>query len=248
MFLLGDLFMYTQTDPATGRTQTVRDSSINSSEDLRAFLATRPELAADRGLRYASYLQKSTAAGIAAILPLVTHRGRAIEVRLREELMAEDMDRYDIIYLGPISRIGPLAAGLNEASRFRFDAVTSGITDVKLAKMHAPEGELSGQHKDYALVSRLRAPGGNQILIITAGGRNAGLAQVVRSLTTEEGIARFDGRLAEAGVDGDGAFETLMSVTGYRQTDLSAEILQVESLDKAGETAGALALATEPAR
>ena len=48
LFVLGDIFMYTQTDPATGRTQTVRDPGISSGEELRAFLASNPSLASDR--------------------------------------------------------------------------------------------------------------------------------------------------------------------------------------------------------
>jgi hypothetical protein len=230
MFLLGDMFMYTQTDPATGRLQWVRDSTIISSDDLRAFLASRPELAADRGLRYASYVQKSTAAGIAAILPILNRQGRQFEVRLRDELRAEDMEQYDIVYLGPVGRIGPLAAGLNKQSRFRFDRDTSGFMDTSVGELHAPEGELSSDRTDYALVSRVRGPGGNLIMIITAGGRGAGLAQVIRSTTSPEGLERFDSALQAAGVGKSDAFEALLSVTGYKQTDLSADIMQLQQL------------------
>lgn len=230
MFLLGDLFMYTQTDTVTGRVQWVRDSSIISGDDLRAFLATHPALAADRGLRYASYVQKSTAAGIAAILPIVHREGRQVEVRLRDELRAEDMADYDIVYLGPVGRIGPLAEGLNKLSRFRFDRDTSGVLDTTMGELHAPEGELSSARTDYALVSRLRGPGGNLIMIITAGGRGAGLAQVIRSATSVEGLERFDHALQRAGVGESDAFEALLSVTGYKQTDLSADIVQLQHL------------------
>jgi hypothetical protein len=230
MFLLGDLFMYTQTDPVTGRVQWVRDTSIISSDDLRAFLASKPELAADRGLRYASYVQKSTAAGIAAILPILNHEGRQFEVRLRDELRAEDMEQYDIVYLGPVGRIGPLAAGLNKQSRFRFDRDTFGVLDTSVGQLHTPEGELSRERTDYALVSRQRGPGGNLIMIITAGGRGAGLTQVIRSTTSPDGLERFDDALQEAGVGRSDAFEALLSVTGYKQTDLSADIMQLQQL------------------
>jgi hypothetical protein len=227
MFVLGDLFMYTQSDPVTGRTQTVRDPQINSSDDLRAFLATQPQLAAERGLRYASYVQKSTAAGMAAIIPIITGSPRPTEVRLRDELRAEDLQRYDIIYLGPISRIGPLDGSFYGHSRYRFDAPSSVLTDVRTNQAYKPEGDLGGHHKDYALVSRFRGPAGNTIVVITAGGRNAGLQQVVRAVTTAEGLGLFDQRLRDAGADDADAFEALLEVTGYKQTDLSAGIVEI---------------------
>jgi hypothetical protein len=208
----------------------VRDPQINSSDDLRAFLAGNPTLAADRGLRYASYIQKSTAVGMATIIPVIDRAGRRFEVRLRDELRAEDMRAYDIIYVGPMARIGPLDAHLHGGSRFRFDAASSGVTDIESGQLHLPEGDLGGHHKDYALVSRFEGPGGNHILIITAGGRNAGLAQVVRTATSAEGLASFQRGFREAGIGESDAFEALLSVTGYKQTDLAAEILAVRRL------------------
>ena len=48
-------------------------------------------------------VQKSAAMGMADILPLVAQPGRRVEVRLRDELMAEDLQTHDIIYVGPIA-------------------------------------------------------------------------------------------------------------------------------------------------
>jgi hypothetical protein len=231
MFVLGDLFMYTQTDPVTGRVLTVRDPRINSSDDLRAFLAGHPGLAAERGLRYSSYIQKSTALGMATIIPIIDSPGRRFEVRLREELRAEDMREYDIVYVGPMARIGPLQANLQGALRFRFDARNQGVTDMESGQTHLPEGDLADHHKDYALVSRFEGPGGNHILIITAGGRNAGLAQVVHTATSAEGLDAFRRKFQEAGVDAADSFESLLSVTGFKQTDLAAEIMAMRRLD-----------------
>ncbi len=229
MFVLGDLFMYTQSDPSTGRTLTVRDSRINSSEDLRAFLATSPALAAERGLRYSTMLQKSTAVSMVEILQVLGNPGRQLEVRLRDELRAEDIQRYDIIYVGPVTRLGPLASDYHIRSRYRFDAATSGITDTTSGKVYLPEGELGDHHKDYALVARYPGPAGNSIMVFTSGGRNAGLLQVVRTLTTPEGMDKFWSAAGSAAAP-PAAFEALVAVTGYKQTDLAADLVQLHTL------------------
>jgi hypothetical protein len=227
LFVLGDIFMYSQTDPATGRTQTVRDPQISSADELRAFLASNPALASVRGLRYASYLQKSTAIALAKVLPIVAAPGREIEVRLRDELRTEDFARYDIVYVGPLMRLGPLDAALQGVGQYRFDPATSGIADVRGDKAFVPEGDLGEHRKDYALVSRFRGPEGSQVVIITAGGRNAGLTQVVRTVTTPDGLEPFERALREAKVDPHSAFQAVLEVAGYKQTDLSAVLVDL---------------------
>jgi hypothetical protein len=230
MIVLGDLFMYTQTDPGTGRVQTVRDTEINSSEDLRAFLASNPSFAADRGLRYVTMIQKSAAVGMASILQLVSKPGRSVEVRVRDEVQVEDIRNNDIIYIGPLVRLGPLAGHYQVRSRYRFDAPTAAVKDLVTDKSFLPEGELGSQHLDYALAARFDGPTGNHILIFTSGGRNAGLLQIVRTLTSTEGLAELEKRLAAKSGEMPDSFEALMSVTGFKQTDLGAEFVAVHAL------------------
>jgi len=229
MFVLGDLFMYTQTDANTGRTLTVRDSQINTSEDLRAFLASQPGLAAGRGLRYSTMIQKSTAVSMVEILQILGNRGRQVEVRLRDELRAEDLQRYDIVYVGPVTRLGPLTSDYHMQSRYRFDSATAGITDTVAGKTYQPEGTLGDHHMDYGLVARYPGPAGNSIMVFTSGGRGAGLSQVVRTLTTAEGLDKFwkaDGAV----VTPPPAFEAVVAVSGYKQTDISAVLVQLHAL------------------
>ncbi len=231
MFVLGDLFMYSQTDPKTGRTQTVRDTQINSSDDLRAFLASNPTLAADRGLRYSTVLQKSTAVGMAQILQIVNSPGRQIEIRLRDELQADDIRNNDIIYVGPITRLGPLASDYHQQSRFHFDAETSGVTDTKSGKAYLPEGTLGAHHTDYALIARYPGPTGNSIMVFTSGGRSAGLLQIVRTLTTAAGLKDFWTTTGAESATLPAAFEALLIVSGYKQTDLAASLVELHALN-----------------
>ena len=115
--VLGDLFMYTQVDPTTGRTLTVRDSEINSSEELRQFLASNPSLSAERGQRYATLIPKSAAVGMAAILPIVARPGRRVEVRILDELQVDDIRNNDIIFIGAAGANGPAGRPLPACDR-----------------------------------------------------------------------------------------------------------------------------------
>jgi hypothetical protein len=188
-------------------------------------------------------IQKSAAVGMASVLQIVSRPGRRVDVRVRDEVQVEDIRNNDIIYIGPLVRLGPLAGHYQMRSRYRYDAATSGVTDLVSEKAFLPEGELGGQHKDYALAARFEGPTGNHIMIFTSGGRNAGLLQIVRTLTSPKGLQEFESRLRAKSGSLPQSFEALMSVTGFRQTDLAAEFIAVHALPTAAPAQPAAAQA-----
>jgi hypothetical protein len=228
--VLGDLFMFTQLDARTGRTLTVRDPQINSSEELRAFLANNPSFAAERGQRYVSVIQKTAAIGMADILRIVDRPDRHIEVTVRDELQPDQVRNNDIVYVGPLGGLGPLFGYYQSRSRYRVDASDSALTDLDAHKTFASRGTLAAEREDYALVAKFLGPTGNYIMVVTAGVRNAGVLQIVRTVTSPEGLSRLEAKLhARPGMLPD-SFEALLTVTGFRQTDLSAEVIDVNPL------------------
>ena len=230
MLVLGDGFMYTNVDPLTGRVQLIRDRAINSSEELRVFLAANPSIAPGRGQRYTSMLQKSTAVGMAAVLRLVSHPGREIEVRARDDLQVDDLQKYDIVYIGPLSRLGPLAGYYELQSRYRYDQQSTGIRDIVTGKSFVPEGELTSKHTEYALAARFIGPGGHRIVVLTPGGRNSGMLLTVRTFTSEKGLRELEKRLLAFQGPLPESFEALLSLTSFGQTDVAAEVIDVHTL------------------
>lgn len=233
MLVLGDGFMYTNVDPLTGRVQLIRDRAINSSEELRVFLAQNPSIAPGRGQRYTSMLQKSTTIGMASVLRLVSHPGRQIEVRARDDLQVDDLQKYDIIYIGPLSRLGPIAGYYELQSRYRYDARSTAIRDIVTGKTYLPEGEITVKHTEYALAARFVGPSGNHIVILTPGARNSGMLLTVRTLTSPKSLKELEERLRASQDPLPDAFEALLSVTSFGQTDVAAEVLDVHSLPNA---------------
>lgn len=247
MLVLGDGFMYTNVDPLTGRVQLIRDRAINSSEELRIFLAQNPSIAPGRGQRYTSMLQKSTTIGMASVLRLVSHPGRQIEVRARDDLQVDDLQKYDIIYIGPLSRLGPLAGHYELQSRYRYDPQSTAIQDIVTGKTYLPEGELTVKHTEYALAARFVGPGGNHIVILTPGARNSGMLLTVRTFTSPAGLQDLQKRLQTSRNPPPDSFEALLSVTSFGQTDVAAEVLAVHALPNSAPVSSRAATET-PAR
>jgi len=230
MLVLGDGFMYTNVDRLTGRVQLIRDRAINSSEELRVFLAANPSIAEGRGQRYTSMLQKSTTLGMASVLRLVSHPGRQIEIRPRDDMQVDDLQKYDIIYIGPLSRLGPLAGYYELQSRYRYESKTNSVRDIVTGKSFVPEGELTDKHTEYALAARFIGPGGNHILILTPGGRNSGMLLTVRTFTSTKELQDIARRLLDSHKPLPDSFEALLSVTSFGQTDVASEVLDVHAL------------------
>jgi len=228
--ILGDLFMFTQLDDKTGRTLTVRDSAINSDEELRSFIAKHPSLAAGRGERNTTMVQKGVAVSMASVLHIVDRPGRRVEVAVREDVPVDDILNHDIIYLGPLVRLGSLNRHYEYRSRYRYSADGPKILDVVTNKAFVPEGSLAGQHLDYALAAKFLGPTGNQIMIFSSGARNGGLLQIVRTLTSADGLKKFDKRLTEKSLHDPDSFEALLTVTGFKQTNLAADVIAVDAL------------------
>jgi hypothetical protein len=239
MLVLGDGFMYTNVDPLTGRVQYIRDRAINSSEELRIFLAANPSIAQGRGQRYTSMLQKSTTLGMVNVLRLVSHPGRQVEVRLRDDLQVEDFQKYDIVYIGPLSRLGLLAGHYELQSRYRYESKTASVRDVVTGKSFVPEGEVTDKHTEYALAARFIGPGGHRILLLTPGGRNSGMLLTVRAFTSTEKLQDIGRRLLAFHTPQPDSFEALLSVTSFGQTDVAAEILDVHPLPNTEDGAAA---------
>jgi len=229
MLVLGDGFMYTNVDPTTGRVQYIRDRAINSSEELRVFLSQNPSIAQGRGQRYTSMLQKSTALAMTSVLRLVSHPGRTVEVRLPDDVQVDDIRRYDIIYVGPISRLGALAGYYETQSRYRYDPQLDSLRDIETDQSFLPEGGFTEKHTEYALAARFVGPSDNHIVILTPGTRNSGMGQIIRMFTTAEGLAELQKKLDAQGQHTD-SFEALLLVTSFRLTDVAGELLAVHPL------------------
>jgi hypothetical protein len=225
--ILGDLFMYTQIDPQTGRTVTVRDAAVNSSDEMRALLASNPSFAAGRGQRYVTMIQKTVAVGMAPVMRIIDKPGRRIEMVAQDDVSTDTIRNNDVIYLGPLVRLGALGSHYALQSRYRYNSDGQTITDVATGKTFMPEGTLSAQHVDYALAAKFVGPTGNHIMIFTAGARNAGVLQIVRTVTSAEGVAKIDERLKANNHPPVESFEALLTVTGFKQTDLMADIVDI---------------------
>lgn len=130
--------------------------------------------------------------------------GRTLTVR--DELQTEQILNNDIIYIGPLTGLGPLFGYYESRSRYRFNPADSTLTDIEAHRAFSPQGALSAERLD------------------------AGPLQVVWTVTSSEGLGRLESKLRTVAGALPDSFEALLSVAGFRQTDLSADVVAVSPL------------------
>lgn len=230
--VLGDLLLYGRKDPATGRIDFVANRSIHTLAQLRALAAAHPDmvLAENR----TTMVPKSVVYGLAHVLPVVATRPD-VEVRILDELQLEDIRNNDIIYIGPMVRLGPLADYFFARSRYRYEGEHWRMTDSISQKVYSFED--GGERlTDHGLFATFEGPSGNRIMLFTSVARDVGLLQIIRTMTSASGLEAVRRRLAGPGEPLPGSFEVLMTVTGYGRTDTNAELVDVHAMRAPDET------------
>ncbi|HEY8521613.1 MAG TPA: hypothetical protein VIN61_16190 [Gammaproteobacteria bacterium] len=220
LIALGDFFVFREASEE-GRIRFIRDIEINSPEDLSR-LASEPAWARPADL---TYLPKSTAFTLEAILPVVQATGKRVSLKLMSEVTGEDLREHDLIYIGFIRSMGPLQDYFFRSSSFSSPHPFVQLHDKKSGEVFVSSEDSFGHTRDYGLFARIPGPGKGDMLIFT-GIRDIGILHAVRALT-EPDRAR---ELAEqVGLDMEGVaspIEILFEVSGYHRTDLQATIVR----------------------
>jgi hypothetical protein len=138
----------------------VRDPLINNTEQLRAYLAKFPDAAEFDQQRQTTLVPKGVVYGLASILPLVSGGNRPVEVTLLDEFQLKDIRDKDIIYIGPLVRLGPLGDHFFRSSRYEFDVDSMRLTDSVTHKSFELEG-VEERITDHGLFATFPGPSRN---------------------------------------------------------------------------------------
>ena len=227
--VLGDYYIFGETDRSMELRRLVREFSINSPSDLEQYVSAHPEFA-DRYLDLnLGYLPTSAAFALREVIPLVAASNKRVRVALASELSPEALTSADIIYIGYLSGMGMLHDFVFAGSRFHtgetFDEVVDRTTGTHYVSQAAVPLPGNDKYHDYGYMATLTGPNGNQILII-AGARDEGVMQVAEVLGKRSGL---DELIQRAG--GLPSFEALYDVYGMDRMNMGGKLLITSRLD-----------------
>jgi hypothetical protein len=227
ILVVGDYYIFGETDPRTGVSRLVREYGINSHEDLDAWITENPE---DVG-RFRDldlyYLPVGAAFALKDVSPVVA--GEDVRVVMASDLTSDMIRRNDIVYVGYFSGLGALRDPVFGASRLAVGDTWDELVDTRSGTTYASQeggpGGGADTKRDYGYVSSFPGPQGNRIVVI-AGARDMGLMQAAEAVTGADTLKALLRQAKDAP-----AFEALYEAEGIRRANLGGRLLLAAPLD-----------------
>jgi len=225
--VLGDYYIFGETDQAGAVHRLIRDFNVNSQQDLEQRFIADPQLAAHYADLNLGYLPTSSAQALREVLPVVAAAGKHVTLTLASELDPSTVKTTHVIYIGYLSALGMLEEMVFGGSRYAFGGSYDEIIDGETGRMWASDaGEPhSGteRYTDYAYVASVTGPGDVRHLVI-AGTRDTGLMQAAENLAAPDAVQE----LARGKPDWR-SFEALYEVHGVNGVNVESRLIGVNS-------------------
>ncbi|HEY0892196.1 MAG TPA: hypothetical protein VGE32_04000, partial [Cellvibrio sp.] len=228
LVVVGDYFIFAESDNSGNVKRLVRDFELNSPTELTNHLQLNPEQAEykfDIGL---SYLPTSTAYALNKISPLLNASNKTVQVILASQLTAEALRNSHIVYVGHLSGLGLLSDAVFDVSGF---AVGGGgfdeLVDRSSGKIFSNSSGIPGEHTNkgnhLAYLAAFNGPTNNRIITI-AGFRDAGLLELTDSITNEKSLAALSAQKPHFN------FEAIYQTSGFGQATTPAKLITLKSI------------------
>ncbi|MGH6967402.1 MAG: hypothetical protein ACREE0_23195 [Phenylobacterium sp.] len=226
LLVMGDYYIFGETDERAGIDRLIREYSINSREDLDAWLMDNPTAMGSYRDLDLYYLPVGAASALRSVTPILAggaSRPENVRVVMASDLTPEMLKRNNIVYLGYISGLGVLRGPVFAGSRFRigdtYDELYDSRTKVTYVSQEGGPSKGEASHRDYGYVAAFKGPQGNRIVII-AGVRDTGLMQAAEAMASPQALKAL---MKTAGkVD---SFEALYEAQGIQRSSLSGRLV-----------------------
>ena len=228
LIILGDFYFYSMS-LYPGRINYIRDIKINSDEELQAFISDHPSIQNKVAKTYHTYLDEHIPWCLSYIIPSFVIHNKAIDIKLASEIQMQDLQWYNIIYIGSYKNLHTLQTVtrnlhfqyllqndqrilkyFNEDSNkvFTYSWVTNPETKAR---------------NDYSMVVKVSGYNNNTYLFFLSQ-HDFGNISIVKYFTNPTHLKEFSDRIASD------YFQALFEVTGIIRTDFDIKLIHVNSL------------------
>ncbi|HEX9654537.1 MAG TPA: hypothetical protein VGA99_12585 [bacterium] len=227
LIVLGDYYFFAM-PLDSGRHSYIRDVKINSDNDLEEFIDQNLTYKGRIAKTYHTYLDEHLPWSLSYILPSFVYHNKDRELKLASELQLEDLQRYDIIYIGPykcLNVLKPVVRNLNFKYTLGYDSKLA-FFDQGSKKQFTyswvsnPETQA---RNDYAIV--VKVPGGNNnTLMFFLSENDFGNISTVKHFSNPAYLQEMRSKITSS------YFEALFEVKGIVRTDFEIKLLHVNPL------------------
>ncbi|HPB00623.1 MAG TPA: hypothetical protein PKV46_06440 [Candidatus Marinimicrobia bacterium] len=228
LIVLGDYYFF-YLPFENGRHSYIRDVEINSEEDLNDFLKNNPQYSTRISKTYHTYLDESLPICISKILPSFNHYKLQYELKMSSELQLDDLQKYNIIYIGSYKCLYLLST-ITRNLHFQYFQKPGSSTLIYHQQSDSVDYQytwlinpVTNARNDYAIV--VKASGqNNNIFMMFLSEHDFGNLGTVKYFTDPIKLKELYLKIRS------NLFEALFEVTGVKRTDFSIELLHYNPL------------------
>src|SRR5690606_29704757 len=233
LVVVGDYYIFGETNAQGQIDRLVRDFQINSAEDLRRRQAVGQRSATDYVDLNLSYAPTAVSDALAFILPVLDPRERTVVIKTMSELRSADLASSHIVYLGLLSGLAQLHDLMFADSGLYLGATYDELYTIDRDDYFFTNNQFntSGSFLDYGMLSTFTGPRGNQFLML-AGMRDTGLANVAEQVVSPLALRALGAEL-DLAPGAMSSLEALYRVSGMDGTSFDAQRVYSQPLESA---------------
>jgi hypothetical protein len=228
--VVGDYYIFGETDASMEVKRLVREFDINSPQDLETHLQMNPELTERYMDLELAYLPTATAYALRDVMPVLTPANKRVRVVTMSQLNPAVIKSANVVYVGYLSGLGMLSDLVFAGSRLEvgesFDEIIDRDTKQRYISQ-AAGAPIRGERNfhDYGYFATFAGPSGNRIVVI-AGTRDVATMHMAETLTNARSL---DALVTSAGKAP--GFEALYEVYGMDKLNLDGKLLLTSPVD-----------------
>jgi hypothetical protein len=228
--VVGDYYIFGETDESMEVRRLVREFDINSRQDLENHMKVNPELT-DKYLDLElAYLPTAAAFALRDVMPVLAPANRRVRLVTMSQLNPNVIKSADVVYVGYLSGLGMLGDVVFSGSRLAvgdsFDELVDRDTNQRYISQ-AASAPIRGERNfhDYGYFATFAGPSGNRIIVI-AGTRDVAAMHMAETLTNPSALQTLMTKAGNAP-----GFEALYEVYGMDKLNLDGKLLLTSPLD-----------------
>jgi hypothetical protein len=230
MLVMGDLFIYNETDRIKNTTRTVRYSSINSLETFSQFKQDNQDEKLVLEAPTYTYLILSSSQWIKNLSEIFYSLDEHYAIRTISRFNPKQLQDHDILVVGMHKTLG-LFKDFYVNSSFKYDTLKDEFifNQGEESIVYRPSGDPDSYHTDYGLMAKVPGPSNNNIFIFS-GIWDTGATQSLKNFTDTHLCLEIEKKMkSEFGTIPE-YYEVFFEVNGIDRMELSSKVLYLKSL------------------
>ncbi|MBD3376062.1 hypothetical protein GF406_13580 [candidate division KSB1 bacterium] len=229
LIVFGDYYLFQDTSPDVG-VNYVRNFQINSPRDLQTFMQDMASNTEHLESTDHTFLGKFAVWSLFNLVNYLQPFDKNIELSLASSLRWQDLNNYNIIFIGSFKTYRILTPILNQLNTsYQIHPNTLFYNDTESDTTFAypsPKNPETGYVKDYTLVTRVPGPNRNTILLFSST-HDIGHIATVRAFTNTDFLNDIGSNI----IMDTPYFESLFLVSGFERTAFFPKLLHYNTLD-----------------